>query len=57
MAKKKTAKKNNKIAGKKYHYLHSMDCRIYVTLCENCGKEIGDWTPEGADKKWKEHKC
>ena len=48
---------NDKIGGKKYKYMHSMDCVIYVTLCENCKKEVGGWTPDEADTKWEEHCC
>jgi len=46
---------NGKIEGKKYKYMHSMDCIIYVTFCENCKKEVGGWTPEEADNRWEEH--
>lgn len=48
---------NGKIEGKKYHYMHSGDCFIYVTYCENCKIEVGGWTPQEADKKWSEHVC
>ena len=48
---------NGKIEGKKYHYMHSSDCYVYVTYCENCKKEVGGWTPDEADKRWLEHCC
>ena len=47
----------NKIEGKKYKYMHSGDCILYVTICENCKKEVGAWTPQEVDKKWNEHCC
>lgn len=48
---------NGKIKGKKYYYMHSGDCIVYVTYCENCKKEVGGWSPGEADKKWSEHCC
>ena len=56
-AKEKAKKKNNKIAGKGYHYYHGDDCYIYARKCLNCNKEVGSWSPEQADKAWEEHKC
>ena len=49
--------KNNKIKGNKYSYMHSMDCILHVTYCENCKEEIGGWSPKESDKLWEEHKC
>lgn len=42
--------------GKKYKYMHSMDCFLYAILCE-CGEEIGAWTPEAAEREWEKHVC
>lgn len=49
--------KNGKIQGAKYSYLHSMDCIIYVTLCDNCKEKVGGWSPEEANQKWEDHYC
>lgn len=46
-----------KTKGEQYSYIHSMDCMIYITMCDNCKKEVGGWTPKEADDLWKEHKC
>jgi hypothetical protein len=48
---------NKKIKGKQYYYMHSMDCNIYITVCDNCKKEVGGWTSNEADKLWEEHSC
>ena len=37
--------------------MHSGDCILYVTFCENCDQEVGGWTPDEADTKWEEHSC
>ena len=56
MKKKKTLI-TDKIKGAKYSYMHSMDCYIYVTMCDNCKREVGGWTIAEADKKWELHRC
>lgn len=53
----KKGKANRKVAGRKYHYMHSMDSYIYVTFCDNCKQEVGGWTPKQADERWSAHCC
>jgi hypothetical protein len=48
---------NHKVVGRRYNYIHSMDSRLYVTLCANCGEEVGGWTPAHADELWSSHCC
>ena len=48
---------NRKIAGNKYHYMHSMDSIIWVVVCDHCKQEVGGWTPKQRDERWSEHCC
>lgn len=32
------------------------DCTLYHIICK-CGKDCGDWSEEGAEEKFKKHKC
>jgi hypothetical protein len=48
---------NHKAIGRRYNYIHSMDSRLYVTLCANCGEEVGGWTQAEADERWSSHCC
>lgn len=40
---------------KRYKYMHSGDCYLYVVEC-SCGEKPGGWTPEEADESWEKHK-
>lgn len=48
---------NFKAIGRRYSYIHSMDSRLYITLCANCGEEVGGWTPAQANERWALHCC
>ncbi len=57
MARKKKDKVNSKVIGKRYKYMHSGDCIIYITECNNCKKEISGWSAKQADENWEKHFC
>jgi len=48
--------KNTKVALSSGHYMHSMDCFIYETICK-CGEKVGGWSPAELKELWSMHYC
>ena len=48
---------NTKIKGETYRRMHSGDCYLYITHCDNCKQEVGGWTPKEANENWDKHTC